>query len=109
MRRISLKAGLTVEIGHENHVTRIVDAAVVDPDLEAHQTGDPTPQSLEGIADDLDRRGALFCCVTGHIPHDDMANRAGLVTGIGHQETPEIGGANMFGARMRDRSILHAK
>lgn len=94
MRRIGLKASLTVEVGDEDHVARIVDAAVVDPDLEASQPGDPAPQSLEGIADDLDRGRTRFCCVSRHIPHDDVADRAGLVAGIGHVRSPENDGTN---------------
>lgn len=94
MRRIGLKASLTIEVGNQDHVARIVDAAVVDSDLEAYQTWDAAPQSLEGIADDLDRGRTLFCCVSGHIPHDDVADRAGLVAGIGHVRSPENDGTN---------------
>ncbi len=109
MRGIGTKTGIAVEIGEENHVARIIDATVVNPDLQPCQTWNTATKGLEGIAHRLDRCGALFRCFSGHVPHDDMTNGAGGGNGIGHARTPEMGGVSGTGPLVQRSRILPAK
>src|SRR6218665_822061 len=69
---VGLQRCLAVELGVQDHVAGVVDAADVDTYLQVQQSGHHTLQSLEAVLDVEGCHAPLKQRLAFDIPHDDV-------------------------------------